>query len=65
MSLREMRRTRAVTQQALADHVGVTQAYICALENGKRTNPSLRILERMAEKLETNIEAIIATLSKA
>lgn len=65
MGLRDIRRARKVTQQEMAEYVGVTQSYICALESGKRKNPSIHVLERVASKLGVGIEVVIAELKKA
>ena len=33
--LKEMRTRRGLTQKELADKIGVTESYICQIENGK------------------------------
>ncbi|MEQ8444121.1 MAG: helix-turn-helix transcriptional regulator [Alphaproteobacteria bacterium] len=38
--LRELRRERGVTLVELADAMGVSQAYLSALETGRRTKPT-------------------------
>jgi transcriptional regulator with XRE-family HTH domain len=38
-TLREARRERGWTQQKLADGLGISQAYVCLLERGRRTVP--------------------------
>ena len=40
-----------MSQRALAEPVGVTAAYITMLERGKKTNPSLLTLRRLAKAL--------------
>lgn len=54
MTLREYRIKRKMTQSELAEAVGVTQAYIHALETGKRQNPSLRVLMSIAKALKVS-----------
>ena len=43
--LRKLRRERGVTQQEMADAIGVSQAYLSALEHGKRGQPSWPLLQ--------------------
>ena len=49
--LRVLRRERGWSMAALAKKADVTDAYIAQLETGKRTNPSLEILKRLARAL--------------
>lgn len=56
MTLREIRKSKRITQCELAASVGVTQAYICALESGRRKNPSIEIIRRIAAVL--NVQTI-------
>ena len=51
MTLKRIRLQKGLTQRALAAWVGVTQPYIVMLEMGKRTNPSLQLLQRLAKAL--------------
>ncbi|EFL89726.1 helix-turn-helix domain-containing protein [Ahrensia sp. R2A130] len=43
--LRRLRRERGVTQQDMAEAIGVSQAYLSALEHGKRGQPSWPLLQ--------------------
>ena len=49
--IKRIRTQKGLTQQALAVRVGLTQPYIVMLETGKRTNPSLQLLQRLAKAL--------------
>ncbi len=49
--LREARERAKLTQQALADRIGVTDAYITQLETGAKSNPSLAVLRDLAAAL--------------
>jgi transcriptional regulator with XRE-family HTH domain len=40
-----------LTQQELANHVGITRVYVAKLEGGDRDSPSLPVLERIAKAL--------------
>jgi transcriptional regulator with XRE-family HTH domain len=46
-ALRELRRRKGVTQRALAEAVGVTPAYLSALEHGRRGRPTFELLQRI------------------
>lgn len=47
--IKTLRKAKALSQRALAARVGVTPAYITMLERGKKTNPSLRTLRKLAK----------------
>lgn len=46
-ALRELRRRRGITQKMLAEAIGVSPAYLSALEHGKRGVPSFDLLQRI------------------
>lgn len=47
-AMRELRERRGVTQRALAQAIGVTPAYLSALEHGRRGRPTFELLQRIA-----------------
>ncbi|AYD03119.1 helix-turn-helix domain-containing protein [Neorhizobium sp. NCHU2750] len=47
-AMRELRRRKGVTQRALAQAIGVTPAYLSALEHGRRGRPTFELLQRIA-----------------
>ncbi|MGK6315082.1 helix-turn-helix domain-containing protein [Neorhizobium sp. DT-125] len=47
-ALRELRRRKGVTQRKLAEAIGVTPAYLSALEHGRRGKPTFELLQRIA-----------------
>ncbi len=53
--LKKLRAERGLTMDALAQRVGVTNAYIAQLETGVRTNPSLDVLKRLAKALGVSV----------
>ncbi|MCL1906220.1 MAG: helix-turn-helix transcriptional regulator [Clostridiales bacterium] len=53
----ELRKPKKITQQELADAVGVTRQTIISLENGKY-NASLQLAYRIARFFELKIEDI-------
>ena len=51
MNLQGYRKKKKLTQDELAKEVGVSQAYICALEKGQKNNPSVRVLISIAKAI--------------
>lgn len=47
-AMRELRRQRGVTQKQMAEALGVSQAYLSALEHGNRSAPSFDFIQRVA-----------------
>lgn len=47
-TLRDLRLRKGVTQQEMAKALGVSAAYLSALEHGKRGKPSFDFLQRVA-----------------
>ena len=52
--IRRFRKDLGLSQETLAERVGVSPVYICMIENGKRTM-SLALLDRIANELETTV----------
>lgn len=65
MTLREMREAKRLTQCELAASVGVTQAYICALESGRRKNPSVNVIRKIAIVLDVKTVKVLDALDNA
>jgi putative transcriptional regulator len=57
--LKEFRSARGITQEGLADRVGVRRETVIFLEKGKY-NPSLRLAYRTAQVLGTTIEELFS-----
>ena len=57
--LKGLREGKGWSQQALAARVGVSDAYIAMLETGKRRNPSLALLQRLAKALGVPVTALL------
>jgi transcriptional regulator with XRE-family HTH domain len=49
-----------VTQEVIATEAGVQQSYISAIKNGKSENPTLSIIEGIANALEVPIEELFS-----
>lgn len=62
--IRRLRKDLGLSQETLAERVGVSPVYICMIENGKRTM-SLALLDRIANELETTISDLVNTKRSA
>lgn len=56
--LRAFRRWRGLTQRALAEQTGLTQAYLSEIESGRKT-PSVEVLRALARALHTDMELLL------
>lgn len=56
----EARKAKDLTQQALAERLGVTQATVCLWETGKCL-PSVPTIQKLSEVLEVPIENFFKT----
>jgi transcriptional regulator with XRE-family HTH domain len=57
--IKRLREVNNLTQAELAKKVGVTQSYIAQLESGRKTNPSLESLKKLAKVLDVNVSALL------
>ena len=55
--VRQRRRSLDITQQQLADRVGVTRQTIVSIERG-RYNPSVGLALRIAAELDASVESL-------
>jgi transcriptional regulator with XRE-family HTH domain len=62
--LRELRVKRGLTQQALADLVGIPQTHVSAMERGVKL-PTLHTVLRLAVALECKVTALVSVFDKA
>lgn len=65
MTLMELRKTRRISQKKLAEQVGVSQSYICALERGERKNPSATVIKGIAKSLGIRAAKVLEALEEA
>lgn len=56
--IKEARQKAGLTQQQLANCVGVSRHYISYIENNHKT-PSFDLLERIAKELHTSVKNLI------
>jgi transcriptional regulator with XRE-family HTH domain len=57
--IKTLREKKGLSQKALAERVGVTDAYITMLETGTRKNPSLDVLKRLAKVLGVPVTELL------
>lgn len=60
-SIKKHRNERKISQRALAKASGVSFAYIQQLEKGLKTNPSLDILNKIADSLYISLDELLNT----
>ena len=53
--LKFLRKEKGLTITKLAELTGLSAGYICHLENGSRTNPSIETMEKIASVLNKSI----------
>ena len=49
--IRQTRKDLGVSQRALADAAGLSRSYLCDIERGRGTQPSVNTLDKLAEAL--------------
>ena len=57
--IKRLRQAKGLSQRALAARVGVSAAYITMLERGKKTNPSLPTLRKLAKALGVPVTELL------
>lgn len=56
--LRKLRKERKLTMRQLAKMANISPYYISFMENGKKTNPDIQIMGRMAHAMKLNKQEI-------
>lgn len=59
-AVRKHRTLVRLSQEDLAERAGLDRTYVSGIERGRR-NPSLRILQQIAEALGADLDVIFAT----
>ena len=59
--LRSLRSGSGESLQQLADAIGVSKAHVWELEVGRSSNPSLEILQKLAEHFKVTIAFLVET----
>jgi len=55
LNLQALRRARGLSQEELAHRASMHQTYLSGIERGRR-NPSVLVLERLAQALQADLE---------
>ena len=63
--LREYRERAGMSQLELAERSGVARAYINMLESGKRENPGLETVQRLARGLGIDVVYLVRDLDES
>jgi transcriptional regulator with XRE-family HTH domain len=63
-NLRALRRSRQLSQEGLADALGIHRTYVGGLERGER-NVTLRTVERLADLLDVDPAALLVPVAPA
>ena len=58
-SIAELRRKRGESLQKVADAAGVTKTHIWELERGRTANPSLSVIEKIADHFGVSIASLV------
>ncbi|MCG0275630.1 MAG: helix-turn-helix transcriptional regulator [Thermosediminibacteraceae bacterium] len=53
--IKYIREKSGITQEKLAEKVGISRIYLNELENGRKKNPSFKLLKKIAKALEVKI----------
>ena len=59
--IRAMRLKQRLTQQQLSTRSGLSQSYINELENGRKINPSIVVLDKLAAGLKVSVSELLET----
>jgi len=59
-AVRQHRTLMRLSQEELAERAGLDRTYVSGIERGRR-NPSLRILQKVADALGADLDVIFAT----
>lgn len=65
MTLMELRKTKKISQKKLAEQVGVSQAYICALDVEIERIPARRVIKAIAKSLGIRASKVLEALEEA
>lgn len=57
--IKQARINRKLTQKQLSERSGLSQAYINELENRRKVNPSIIVLDKLAASLEVPLTEIL------
>lgn len=62
-NIKNIRKNKGISLNRLHEMTGISRAYLYDLENNRRFNPTLFILQKIAEVLEVNIKDLFYSLN--
>ncbi|GAA0489094.1 helix-turn-helix domain-containing protein [Salinibacillus aidingensis] len=62
--IRSLRESKGYSMTELAKHSGVSKSYISNIERNLQQNPSLQILAKIAQPLDTSVEFLLGIESE-
>lgn len=57
-NMRNIRNSRNMTLERLSELTGISVGYLCHLEKGTRSNPSMQVMELIAMGLESSVTEV-------
>lgn len=57
--LRTLRKSRRLSQREIETKSGISNSYICQIENGKREVPTLQIIVKLADAYGVSVHCLI------
>ena len=62
-NIKNIRKNKGISLRKLHEMTGISRAYLFDLENNKKFNPTMFILEKIAEELEVNIKDLFYSIN--
>ncbi len=53
--IKKIRKEKGITLEELSRRSGISTGYLCHLENGTRSNPSIDVMEKIAKTLNKTV----------
>jgi len=63
-NIRNIRKSKKMSLRKLSDMSGISRAYLYDLESNRRFNPTLFILQKIAEVLEVDVKDLFYSLNE-
>lgn len=63
-NIKNIRKSKGISLNRLHEMTGVSRAYLFDLENNRKFNPTMFILQKIAEELEVNIKDLFYSLNE-
>lgn len=58
LNIKLKRTEKSIKQYELAKQAGISREYLRLIECGKATNPSIQVMKRISEILETSVQSL-------